>query len=99
MSCFLWLILFLQINQCIADGKQGRSLPHDFKFTQQTGAKVQHESIWAYPVGGVLQDLIPFTPETHSNADSHSNSTTEVDPEGTMLSMTADSSTFASGYD
>ena len=92
------MLINLQVNRCIGDGKQGRSLPHDFKFTQRTGTKVQHGSIWAYPVGGVLQDLIPFTPETHSNAESHSNSTTEVDPEGTMLSMTADSSVFTSGY-
>ena len=88
----------LQVDRCIGDGKQGLSLPHDFKFTQHSGAKLQHGSIWAYPVGGVLQDLIPFTPDTHSNAESHSNSTIEVDLEGTMLSTTADSSTFASGY-
>ena len=89
---------FLQVHKCIADGKQGRSLPSDFKFTQQTGSKVQHGGIWAYPVGGVLQDLIPLTPDSHSIVDeSGSHSNTDVDQEGTQTTMTADSSLFTSG--
>lgn len=86
------------MNKCIADGKQGRSLPNDFKFTQQTGSKVQNRGVWAYPVGGVLQDLIPFTPDSHSVAESQSHSSEDMDPESTLLSTTADSSLFPSGY-
>ena len=85
ISIQLFLHAHVQVDQCIADGRRGHRLPHDYRFTQRAGTKAQNKAAWAYPVGGVLQDLIPFTPDSHSIAQSESHSDTEE------LSMTADS--------
>ena len=59
---------FSQIQRCIEDGKRGRFLPSDYKFSRRTGAKVQGRNAWAYPLGGVLEDLVPLTPGSGSGS-------------------------------
>lgn len=62
-----------QIQWCIGQARKNRFLPPDYKFTRKTGSKVVPKSNWAYPVSGVLQDLIPFSPDSESvyEAGSH----------------------------
>ena len=50
-------------------GRSGNFLPRDYKFTNMTGSKVVSSKLWAYPVTGVMEDLIPFTPESHSETN------------------------------
>ncbi len=56
-----------QVHKSIQDGKMGRCLPDDFKLSRHHGNKIQSRNAWAYPVSGVMQDLIPFTPESSSS--------------------------------
>ena len=84
-----YLSLPLQIQQCMEEGRKGHFLPSDFKFSRRTGTKIPGGSTWAYPLAGVLEDLVPFTP-----ADSHSGFSSQqsfVAPEGSRMSMTAES--------
>lgn len=79
----------LQVQQCMEEGRKGHCLPSDFKFSQQTGTKIPGSSTWAYPLAGVLEDLVPFTP-----VDSHSGFSSQqsfVAPDGSRRSMTAES--------
>ena len=66
-------LLCTQIQWCIGQARKNRFLPPDYKFTRKTGSKVVPKSNWAYPVSGVLQDLIPFSPDSESvyEAGSH----------------------------
>ena len=54
-------------------------MPYDFKFTKKTGSKILGPNTWAYPVSGVLQDLIPFTPESDSHSTSRTSSPHLID--------------------
>lgn len=51
-----------QIQRCLEDGRRGQFLPSDYKFTQRTGAKIPGRNTWAYPLSGVLEDLVPYSP-------------------------------------
>ncbi len=66
-----------QVHKSIQDGKMGRCLPDDFKLSRHHGNKIQSRNAWAYPVSGVMQDLIPFTPESSSSSMSR-HSVTDV---------------------
>ena len=64
------LLSLFQVQKCINDGKAERYLPPDFKFARHNSSKVMSLNAWAYPVSGVMQDLIPFTPESGSRSTS-----------------------------
>ncbi len=66
-----------QVQKSVLDSKMGKCLPNDFKLSQRNGGKIQNRSAWAYPVSGVMQDLIPFTPESGSGCTSR-HSVTDV---------------------
>ena len=59
-----------QIQRCIEGAKKGHFLPSDYKFTRRTGTKIQGKNAWAYPLCGVLEDLIPLTPGSGSGSSS-----------------------------
>lgn len=56
-----------QIRKSQEDGHQSRFLPADYKFTHRTGTKIQGKAVWAYPLSGVLEDMVPLTPGSHSS--------------------------------
>ena len=59
-----------QIRHSIDAGRKGMFLPHDYKFaTTKTGSKHISSKLWAYPVTGVMEDLIPLTPSSHSETN------------------------------
>jgi hypothetical protein len=60
--------LFIQIHKSIEAGKEGHFLPVDYKFSVSAtaGSKIHSQSLWAYPVSGVLDELISLTPSTSS---------------------------------
>jgi len=59
-----------QVQLCLASGSQRRFLPQDFKLSLKAD-RVHNRNVWAYPaVSGVLQELIPFSPESHSRSTS-----------------------------
>ena len=45
-------------------------MPYDFKFTRNTGNKILGSNTWAYPVSGFMQDLVLFSPQSHSQSTS-----------------------------
>jgi len=78
-----------QIQQCMEDGRKGHFLPLDFKFTRQTGTKIPGTSTWAYPLAGVLEDLVPFTPtKSHSSSSSQQSL---LEPEGSRVLVASES--------
>ena len=59
-----------QVQMSISDGRAGSFLPDDFKLSHRNGGRMQSKNSWAYPVSGVMQDLIPFSPESGSGSTS-----------------------------
>ena len=58
-----------QVQHSMDAGRKGMFLPRDFRFSLRTGGKVVSSNLWAYPVTGTIEDLIPFTPESHSETN------------------------------
>lgn len=69
-----------QVQRSIEDGKIGNHLPDDFKLSHCNGSKIQSRNAWAYPVSGVMQELVPFTPESGSSSNSKHSETGVADP-------------------
>lgn len=81
-----------QVQRSIQDSKMGKCLPDDFKLSHRNGGKIQNRSAWAYPVSGVMQDLVPFTPESGSGSTSRQSAT---DVTGLQLEDTFTETSFA----
>ena len=58
-----------QVQHSMDAGRKEMFLPRDFRFSHRTGGKLVSSKLWAYPVTGVIEDLIPFTPESHSETN------------------------------
>ncbi|XP_019849747.1 PREDICTED: uncharacterized protein LOC109580711 [Amphimedon queenslandica] len=60
-----------QIRESAEAGKRGHFLPVDFKFTDASiGSKIHSQSLWAYPVAGVLDEFVSVTPSSRSSSSS-----------------------------
>jgi hypothetical protein len=67
-----------QVERCAQKASRGHYLPPDYQFTSRTGGKHPSSTSWAYPLGGVLGFLVPYSP---SLSASHASSGRET-PEG-----------------
>ena len=57
-----------QVQKCSEEAHKGHTLPSDYRFTSQNGAKVLDSTSWAYPLCGVLGFLVPYSPSSGSSA-------------------------------
>jgi hypothetical protein len=53
-----------QVERCLLDASKGRYLPSDYHFSPSTGGKHPPSTSWAYPLTGVLDFLVPYSPSS-----------------------------------
>ncbi len=87
--------LNVQIQYSIEKGLKKQFLPTDFKFSRDTGTRILRTDTWAYPVSGIMHDLIPFSPQSNSGVSTpHKPSQSKVSINDTLMRSQATINSF-----
>ena len=71
-----------QVQRCSEEASKGHHLPTDYQLTALTGGKQPAATFWAYPLSGVLEFLIPYSPSVQSSASVSEPSETPSEHDG-----------------
>ena len=70
-----------KVERCREDASKGRYLPSDYHFSASTGGKHPPSTSWAYPLTGVLDFLVPYSPSSRQSSESVSHHRTPLEDE------------------
>ena len=74
-----------QVQRCSEEASKGHHLPTDYQLTALTGGKQPAATFWAYPLSGVLEFLIPYSPSVQSSASVSEPSETPSEHDGDVF--------------
>ena len=57
----------VQVERCAQEASRGHCIPTDYQFTSHSGGRHPASTSWAYPLGGVLGFLVPYSSSSLSS--------------------------------